>query len=493
MKILAVSNIFPPHIRGGYELGALEILKILQTHSHKVVLATSANDLSTVKVSYDLKNLEGLDIRRIFLSLREYDVAYDRTMRLYPQYAHDKSHRFAGTVEANCLALKHLIEQEAPDLIYFFNPLGLGPVGLLQTALSFGGKRVVLHMMDNIDFYIRLHGEMIGTLPAWEELKRQLHTIACSRLIEQVNQEKGSFAQCRVIYNSLETTLWQRIIDQPSPPTSLAASSPPPALPLRLVYWGQLTARKGVLYLLDAVGEFKRRNPSRAITLDLYGSAEKNELAAIQNKISAAGIENEVKLKGFVDQAQLREKVKNYDVGVFLLDESEPFAYAPIESVLLGLYTVAPAKASTFEIFGESPLAVKNRADATEVAGVLKQIALTREASVPSAAGQLPAERRRMELLAREKLDLENSFLPALLAYLEGIPQNPTVPQMATETVLQHSRAARFPKNAPKISKLDYPRDLGYLISRLTKRLMFKPKLTGIILWVAEKLFGLKK
>jgi hypothetical protein len=41
MRILAVSNFYPPNERSGYELGSLDIVESLRTRGHQVKVLTS--------------------------------------------------------------------------------------------------------------------------------------------------------------------------------------------------------------------------------------------------------------------------------------------------------------------------------------------------------------------------------------------------------------------------------------------------------------------
>jgi glycosyltransferase involved in cell wall biosynthesis len=470
MKILAISNIFPPHIRGGYEIGAWDILRRLQSRGHKVVIATSDNHLSTVRPNYDMKNLEGMDVRHIFLSVREYVPEFDLPMRAYPQYIHERNHRFGGYVEANCIALRQLIETENPDLIYFFNPLALGPVGLLDTALAFSGKKVLLHLMDNIDGVIRDHGESLGMIPKWERVMRFVHSLACSKKISADNQRNSSFASCTILYNSLDTTLWKEVVAQKRAENEF-----------RLVYWGQVSERKGIAHIARAMKSFSERNPSCKISADIYGAAEKTEEAILMPLIERTGMREAMNFRGFVDQKQLRECLCNYDAGIFLLHEDEPFGYAPAESILTGLPTIFTKATGIGEAYGDELLLIKNRNDSKEVASIMEEVYKRTPTS-------LEAHRRMVEV-TRKDLDIEAAFMPRLLRLIDSLPANKGYD---VEGPLSIARGSRFPLNCTTIISMEYNRYLGYMLNRMAKRLTHRPKLSKALYYLTDFL-GLKR
>ena len=41
MRVMILSNIFPPHVRGGYELGLLEVARAFGRVGHEVEVVTS--------------------------------------------------------------------------------------------------------------------------------------------------------------------------------------------------------------------------------------------------------------------------------------------------------------------------------------------------------------------------------------------------------------------------------------------------------------------
>src|SRR3954469_23856674 len=73
MNFVLISNIFPPHVRGGYELGCEVIARRLVALGHRVTVLTSAAvgqlDRGVAK--------PGLDVRAIFEPIFKYEELLD--------------------------------------------------------------------------------------------------------------------------------------------------------------------------------------------------------------------------------------------------------------------------------------------------------------------------------------------------------------------------------------------------------------------------------
>jgi hypothetical protein len=188
MKILFVTNLFPPHVVGGYEMGCLMHAQAAQRAGHDVMVATSLSFGGLQKQS----SVPGVAVRQIFEPVFDYEFG-DRVYQRPLNYASP-----GGIHPGNCLALSEMIRTWQPDAIWMHNPLGLGPVGILETAAA-SGVPTVVHLMDFLDEGIRLSQHGFEISGRWAAAKSGVHAIACSQGTLEDNSRIGRYASAIVV------------------------------------------------------------------------------------------------------------------------------------------------------------------------------------------------------------------------------------------------------------------------------------------------------
>jgi glycogen synthase len=362
VKILFVSNIFPPHVRGGYELACLELAENYLKLGHVVTVASSENTYKLCKYP----DPTHLDVRRIFAPIRFYDEKYDRHFTNgCAIYNYEKMMAFAGYVEPNCIALKRLIETEDPDLIWIFNPLGLGPVGIVDVSIA-SGKKVIIHLMEHIDNVILDYSKIVDLTTKWKKLKSQITAISCSEKILKSNSLLGDYYSNKVIYN------WVNINDAENNGSSklkeLKKSSKDS--PFRIVYFGQIAEKKGILYLYKLADKLSLSQFRDRVKIDIYGRGEENFIDALKKSIEEnSKLAKIFNLKGFLDKKSLMKILPSYDLGIFLLSDDEPFAFSPLEAMSHRVPVMATKKSGAGEIFKDKfdALLIEDRKSTSEI------------------------------------------------------------------------------------------------------------------------------
>jgi glycosyltransferase involved in cell wall biosynthesis len=359
MRLLFLSNIFSPHVRGGYELGCQIIAEEFQARGNEVKVASSRNFGRLIKTS----GVTSLDLQCIFEPVTAYEETHRESSDLYSAKMRHES--LAGSIASNNLALRELIGSYKPDFIWCFNPLGLGPVGLLHILLT-SKIPFCLHLMDNIDGVVKDHQKYVHSYACWTRLKRQTPAIACAPFIQTANENTAPFKQCIVIPNGVAFP-----DRQPIPQLLEGTSS---GSSLRLVYFGQLAPKKGVLQTLRAVKALASMRKDLAITLDLFGSGPQSFLKDIDRTLDELSLKQCVRIHGQLEKRHLLKQLEQADLAIMLLSPDEPFAYAPIEAAVAGLPVVLPSNVSNAAYFpSKYPLLIRNRDDAAEVAEAISQ------------------------------------------------------------------------------------------------------------------------
>lgn len=358
MRVMIVSNIFPPHVRGGYELGMMEVARTFVRAGHEVEVVTSA------AVGMTRKTLapQGLTVRPVFAPVLAYESDLAERLDESSTWRGHRTDALGGIDVANAIALDTEIRRFRPERIWMGNPLGIGPVGILETALT-AGVPVVLHLMDDIDRYLLSYRRPLSWLGRIRRIKRGITAVSCSAHVKDMNAVVGDYGEHRVIMNGID---FDSVTDRAQPGRHDGA--------LRFVYAGQVEPMKGIPQLIDGVAELLRRHGATTapFELDIIGPASPSYAAQLTDEIHAKGLAGCVHLVGRLDKPVLLRRLATYDAAVLLLKLEEPFGYAWLEAAAAGLPVVVTRGHVVGEAFPHDyPLFVNDRDAPSQVADAL--------------------------------------------------------------------------------------------------------------------------
>ena len=405
MNFTLISNIFEPHVRGGYELGCQAIARRLADSGHSVTVLTSPAPGALHKTA----GTNGLNVRRIFEPVFEYEDGLSGIFARNPFWHRRVDNAFGGVLPANVIALDEYFSAHPPEVIWLFNPLGLGPVGIVET-IARQSARCLIHLMDHIDGGIVAHQHFHFYSGRWRRIKRRLTAISCSVKMRASNEQLGPYRQHHVIYNGFSP----REIPEASRPN-------PPAGPFRFVYFGQFSREKGLPQVVRAFASFLRGKPAMECGLDLFGKGGPAFESELREQIRRENVAGRVRWQGFTPKDELLRRLHEYDAAIMLLNPSEPFGYAPLEAACAGLAVITTADTGIGEIFPPTyPLLVANRDDTSAVKKKMEWC-VTHRGELRSVAGQLWTH------LAAQ-CDFDHVTMPAYLKAIEACPVNHPLP-----------------------------------------------------------------
>lgn len=400
MKFTLISNIFAPHVRGGYELGCETIARRLIQAGHEVTVVTSQSAGALDKTPEPV----GLKVRRIFEPVFEYEEPVYRGLgrsHAWQQRAHNA---FGGVLPGNVVALHNYFEENPADVVWLFNPLGIGPVGIAEVVANQPAK-CLIHFMDHIDDTISSHQHFQNYGGRWQRIKRRLTAISCSDKIRNSNEKIGGYRQHHVVYNGFNPA---------EIPTNLPDTRNGK---FRFLYFGQFTREKGLVQVVKGFASLVKSQPKFNCELDLVGrgsSLFENELAEV---INTEGVAAKVNKLGFLPKQELLGRLGGYDAAVMLLNSAEPFAYAPLEAACAGLPVLITSETGNAEVFPQAyPLMVANRDDVT---GVRKKL----EWCLNNRGNLRPLAQKLWSHLSSH-CDFESVTMPAYLKAIEQCPVN---------------------------------------------------------------------
>jgi glycosyltransferase involved in cell wall biosynthesis len=317
MRILVLSNLYPPDFLGGYELGCRQAADALAGAGHDVLVLTSAPRFPVPPRPHVRRSLQLTDVYDPYLRGKHHVV----TLGL----------RHAGACFVNAFNVHVLLETLAefgPDVVYAWNLVGLGGLGLMA-CLQHLGVPWVWHLMDRVPrdlCRLPLGGEA-GPLAAVVQAQLDGAYLACSRRVVEEIDDGGSLLSgwVELVPNWVEgeeTPLRRRYYRGGLLRVASAA--------------GHLCSPKGTELIIEAANLLRRRGRTNFV-IDLYGKVLDDTYPSLIRRHDLGDL---VRLRGLRAQADLARLYRDYDVFAFPTWEREPFGFAPLEAAAAGCVPV---------------------------------------------------------------------------------------------------------------------------------------------------------
>jgi glycosyltransferase involved in cell wall biosynthesis len=353
---MVVSNVFPPHVRGGYELGTLDVARAFIAAGHEVEVVTS----TVVGALRKARPADGVTVRQIFGPVLAFESDLADRLELSRAWRQHRTDALGGVVTDCVVALRTEIERFQPHRLWIGNPLGIGPVGILEVALS-ADVPVVLHLMDDIDRYLVGYRRPVHWQARIARLKRSITAISCASHVREMNSVVGCYGSHHVVSNGVD---FSAIPTQARPGRHEG--------PLRFVYFGQVEPMKGIPDLIEGVGRLAADTQAPRFTLDIIGPASASYAESLRADLQSRGLADRVQLVGRLEKPELMSRLASYDAAALLLKWEEPFGYAWLEAAAAGLPVIVTRGRAVADVFPEDyPLFVEDREDTDAVAASL--------------------------------------------------------------------------------------------------------------------------
>jgi glycogen(starch) synthase len=392
MKILVVSNLYPPHAIGGYEERCRQICDALQARGHELRVLTSTHGIGA-------EATEGHVHRRL---------------RIHGFFGHPwlGVRRLYGLEAHNHAVLRAELADFAPDVVHVWNLGGLSKA--LMLTLQAAGCPVVYDVSDHwiarslrADVWLRWWNGDAGGAGArvvrgllratglaalirdrapfapWDRLKFG-RIYFCSDALKQITVRAGwPVGHAKVIYCGVETA---KFVRRPADPRCT-----------RLLFVGRLNADKDPLTAVRALARCVREGRTD-LTLDLYGRGDEAYLAEIRAAAVAGGVADRVAVKT-APAAEMRRIYADYDALLFTSAWEEPFALTPLEAMAARVPVISTLAGGSRELVRDGENALGFEAGDDEA--LARQIA--RLAGDPALRTAL-AETAEREVVARYDL-----------------------------------------------------------------------------------------
>ncbi|HET6598300.1 MAG TPA: glycosyltransferase family 4 protein [Anaerolineales bacterium] len=352
MRILFLSNFFPPARPGGYTQWCQEVAERLAGQGHTIGVLTSRYELEKAPASeqniFRLLHLEG-------------DLAYYQPFHFFTRWKEQHSENLAF--------LEQAVTDFAPDLIFVWGMWALSKT-LPALAEKLLPGRVVYYLSDYWPSALDMHtaywqsptrhgpmrvpkrilGKAAMSMLAKEgqpDLKFE-HVICVSARVRELLVEAGLPVQhARIIHGG---TAIGRFLDVRKREYSSGC--------LKLLYAGQLVRHKGVHTAVEAMARLVNRRKIHQVTLTLVGSGHPEYESYLRQLVEKEHLQDYVIFHKSVSKDQMPAILQQYDVLIFPSIYEEPLARMTQEAMASGLVVVGTTTGGTTEILkdGETGL-----------------------------------------------------------------------------------------------------------------------------------------
>jgi glycogen(starch) synthase len=373
MKVLVLSNLYPPDTVGGYELGCRQAVDALRARGHDVRVLTSAPRTPVETPPHVFRALQLTDLWDFYSDARTTSVAL-----------HLKESEAFQVNAFNVHALLATLREFEPDVVYVWMLVGIGGLGMLA-CLHHLKVPWVWHLMDDVPaklctLFYRVQPDLA------REFSRQFRGtfLACSRqLVDQMSQSGITLGdRVEMIPNWVTGP-------RPRPRRSFDRGDR-----LRIVTAAAFLDRgydKGIDLLIRAAGLLREGGVDR-FSVDIYGKATDGYYAGL---IQAHGLSDHVRLRGSLGQAELIDVYPDYDVFAFPGRPDEPFGFAPLEALGRGCVPVIHRRCGAAEWLVHGVHCLKVARDASSFAGAFRRV-------LDGAVALEPIARRGQEVVWRD-------------------------------------------------------------------------------------------
>jgi glycosyltransferase involved in cell wall biosynthesis len=363
MRILFLSNYYPPYVLGGYELTCYEVAEQLKLRGHEIeVLTTRLPDkpnpsyilpsgtTGTVRVHRFL-HLEvesgciHTAIRLLTSRKRLEQESIRRLDDLYLTFKPDITMVW-GSYNLPRSVLAHL-EQLQPDrILYYF--CDYWPT--LSNAYLIQLKNPPSNSYNS--FTKRL---LAKPFIYWLERKStpQLqfkHTICVSKALYRALTRSGVIkGPTSIIYRGIR--IKDYLVVSRFKPRKIYDKRR-----MQLIYAGRLTPEKGIHTAIQALCRISTHDVS--VTLDIFGRGDQRYEGELERLVKQHRLSSQVFFRGIVHYQEMPVTLSQYDALLFPSEWEEPFASIVLEAMAVGLPVIGTNTGGTGEVLfdGETGL-----------------------------------------------------------------------------------------------------------------------------------------
>lgn len=376
MRILFLSNFYPPIRAGGYGQLCEEVAKELRSRNHDVRILTSCYQQEMAPTSE-----EGV-LRRLHL---EGNLFYYRPIDFFFNWKRRQ--------RQNLQMLRQIMSEFVPDLTVVWGMWALSKAipALAEELMPF---RVIYYLADYWPTELDMHrtywyrparhrfmhipkrvlGRLATSILDSEHIPslQFRHVLTVSAALRNILVSRGlPIDHARVIHNGIAAKEFL------TPPKTLSSRSTTDQEQLKLLYAGQIVPHKGVHSVIAAMDLLVNEYGLDRVFLTILGSGHPDYEASLRAQVKTRHLNDHVSFRKPVARKEMPTILHQFDALVFPSIYPEPLARITQEAMAAGLVVIGTTTGGTKELLvdGLNGLAF-GAEDVTELAAQIARIRL---------------------------------------------------------------------------------------------------------------------
>jgi glycogen(starch) synthase len=348
MKILVISDLYPPYVIGGYELNCKNVTTGLIARGHELCVATSP--------SHFMAPPDPAYIRRC-LNLAAFDPFSIGRFGVDELEAH---HANCSNYD-NISALIYVLRSFAPEVVFLWNTYGIGGLHIVDLLnryeipwVMYLGDRGIEQMLNGSPMHVR----QVFNARNGNHFASGAIMAVSQHLMDEIAGMTGCyFARPVEIVHGYVVTYGA------TPPREYRPNGN-----TRFVTAAQVSEHKGTNIILEATAMIVAKGLTR-FKVDIYGAGD---VVRFANTAASLGLSEYVQFCGALSQQDLHARFPLYDIFLFPTWEREPFAFAPFEALAYGCVPVLTATCGCSERLVSGVHCLKVERSSEELARVME-------------------------------------------------------------------------------------------------------------------------
>ncbi|MFL6206833.1 MAG: glycosyltransferase family 4 protein [Acidimicrobiales bacterium] len=336
-RVLVLTNMYPPHHYGGYELSCRDVVDRWRQRGHDVEVLTTTMRVPGVD---DPPDERANGVRRVL------GWYWDEHVLTSPP-----PWRRLAQERSNQRQLRDALRRHRPDVVSVWN-MGalslslLGPIVESQIPVVYVvcddwliyGPRLDAwtRMFRNRPRLARLAALLARVPTAVPDIRGGTFCFVSQTTLERAVEHSGrQLPDTTVVYSGIDTDDFPVVAPSTRPWRG------------RLLCVGRIDNRKGFDSAIRAVAHL-----DEPVSLDIVGKGDESHLAELHRLVEALGLEQQVTFST-ADRAELAGVFRSADAFLFPSTWSEPFGLVPVEAMACGTPVVASGVGGSAEFLAD--------------------------------------------------------------------------------------------------------------------------------------------
>ncbi len=347
MKILVISELYPPYYLGGYEINCKDTVDALIDRGHQVTLLTSFWGIPEKSIQGNIYRI--LDFDRIDLG----DGINRNSKKISNLEKRILEYKRRYISRRNYSITKTIISKIQPDIVYLWRlqitttspalcaqDMGIPTVFRIE---DYWLARIRLTLNEKTSPVKRLYYSLILE-------KRQIERLRLNNLLIISQSLKNYYINAgfpedsmKVLPCGLSSDRFRNPADHSYRPFS------PQDGTVRLAFIGRLEDQKGPDIAIESIARLGDISHP-LLHLDIIGTGNQGYLEYLKQLVARLHIQNKVSFLGKLEQDEIVRRFQDYDALLFTSRWQEPFGRIIIEAMAYGLPVIAAQTGGVAEI-----------------------------------------------------------------------------------------------------------------------------------------------